>query len=88
MAHGRICPHCNEPLKLPPAPEANTLTYGKSSLTVTECCGYAVTLHRVQGVRIEPHYGPKGEDDWGKPIKAKQQPRTLGEVLADSSWSF
>lgn len=74
MAHGPICPHCRKELKVPSPPEHNVLAYGKPALTVTECCGKGVTLHRIQRIRVEAHYGPARDDDWGKRIKAAERP--------------
>lgn len=73
------CPHCNNQLKLPTAPEYNVMAYGDPALTVTECCGYAVTLGRVQQLRIIPYYGPAGRDNWGKRFKASAHPNHTTE---------
>jgi hypothetical protein len=70
-----VCPHCGKEMKFPsPAPEHNVLSYGKPALTVTECCGKGVYLHRVQRIRVEPYYGPAREDDWCYKVKAAERP--------------
>ena len=67
-----ICPHCDRPLQLLPRSYMNADTYGKSNISVTECCGKPVRVTPVRRYRIEPYVGDRTEDDWGVTIKRKK----------------
>lgn len=78
------CPKCNQFIKFAHNVLKNVETYGKTVLSVTECCGYGMYVSRNLSFNIVPYEGNRTEDDWGDPIKhgnfyQSEQNDALGE---------
>lgn len=65
------CPHCGQSINLPGNTVLNMETYGKSCITVTDCCGKIVQASPITTYRVSiPHNVDKiTEDDWGREPK-------------------
>jgi len=65
------CPHCGDPLLIPPRAYRNVETYQKSVAVTTECCGRMIRLCGKVVFSAMKEQDSRTQDDWGIKTKSK-----------------
>lgn len=68
-----VCPLCNSELIIPAHALLNAETYRTTVITVTECCGGAITVKAFTKYVVNEYAGGAECDDWGNKIKKNEK---------------
>lgn len=67
-----ICPHCLKQVDIPNVAFWNVERYGEPAITITNCCGKGVSLHRrISFEAVLPYRHPE-YDDWGNKLNQEE----------------